>query len=108
MNEITAAWRGQAPLWKVFWVHYWAIGSGISVAAMALAPRLPPFLQKALLALLLVWGVWVSVSMWRCAGNTTERIFGYLARAYTVLSWLGAGAFIYILFNAEDLFRLPR
>ena len=108
MNAIKSAWQGRAPLWQVFWVHYWAVGGAISVAAMALAPRLPSPLQKALLGLLLAWGVWVSVSMWRCAGNTSEPVFGYLARAYTIASWLGAAALLYLILNADDLFRLPR
>jgi hypothetical protein len=45
---------------------------------------------KALAAAVLVaYGAWVCVALWRCAYNVTSKVWGHLARIYVILAVLG-------------------
>jgi hypothetical protein len=87
-QTLLAHWRGEARLASAYWlvgvVGGWLIG-GIVVGTAALAPR---FLLLTV-ALLLIFVVFASVSIWRCAKNTSWIAWGYVARGIVVLNAVG-------------------
>ena len=82
------AWRGEEPLWKVFWVY------GVVISVVVIALYVVAFydghraLRQALLLCFAAYTAWILVSVWRCASNTEEKLWGTLARFLTV-AWAG-------------------
>lgn len=88
MRESVVAfyWQGHGRLWKVYWV-YGVIGSNILVAILLLLIRqgaLGTLWFQSILLLLAAYTVWIVVSVWRCAFNTENLLYGHMARALTV------------------------
>jgi hypothetical protein len=81
--ELTA-WRGQQPLWKVFWLY------GVAVSSVLIAIYLFAFLiegvglRQILILCFAPYTAWILVSIWRCASNAREPFWGILARFLTV------------------------
>ena len=77
-------WRGQGPLWKVYWLYGVAVSSALAAAfgAALYAANVP--MQQVLLPVIFLYTLWVVVSVWRCAPNTTKETYTHLARALTV------------------------
>jgi len=78
------AWRGKEPLWKVFWA-YGVGASAIIVVLYVMAlydGRIA--LRQVLLPCFAAYTAWILVSVWRCASNTEEKLWGTLARFLTV------------------------
>lgn len=78
------AWRGEAPLWEVFWIQ----GVAVSVLlALCLGfALLKDFwgLAQALLLVLVAHTGWVVVAIWRCAERTEPTIWTVVAQALTI------------------------
>ncbi|MFN3658053.1 MAG: hypothetical protein ACK4UO_12420 [Pseudolabrys sp.] len=80
------SWRGREPLWKVFW------GYGVLVSAVIAAFYAGAIygdyvaLQHLLFFCAGAYSVWILVSVWRCAGNTTEPFWGLMARLL-IIAW---------------------
>ena len=78
------AWRGEEPLWKVFWVY------GVATSFIIVALYIIAFydgrtvLRQVLLPCFATYTAWILISVWRCASNTNEKIWGTLARFLTV------------------------
>jgi hypothetical protein len=78
------AWRGQQPLWKVFWLY------GVAASSVLIAVYLFGFLvERVALRQVVVlcfapYTAWILVSVWRCSHNTREQFWGLLARLLTV------------------------
>ena len=78
------AWRGQEPLWKVFWLQGVATSS-ILIAIYGFAFLVERVaLRQALVICFAPYTAWTLVSVWRCANNTREAFWGMLARFLTV------------------------
>jgi hypothetical protein len=78
------AWRGEQPLWKVFWV-YGVVTSGVLITFYVIAFYIDRIaLRQVLLLCFAPYTAWILVSVWRCANNTEERIWGLFARLLTV------------------------
>lgn len=96
-NPILRYWRGEGPLWKIYWL-YGVLGStllaGLYWAALDL--RLA-WLQQLLLPLLGAYTVWIVVAVWRCAFNTREEFYGHLARALTIAWAINAALLLFFL-----------
>lgn len=79
-----SAWRGQQPLWKVFWQY------GVAVSSVLIAIYLFAFLiegvglRQILILCFAPYTAWILVSIWRCANNAREPFWGMLARFLTV------------------------
>src|SRR5574340_1009628 len=74
------AWRGEAPLWKVFWL-YGVVAYGIASVLYALAIYADHVaLQQVLLVCAAGYSAWAMTCIWRCADNTAERLWSLLAR----------------------------
>ncbi|MEP0764683.1 MAG: hypothetical protein HRF48_18295 [Chloroflexota bacterium] len=96
-------WQGRGPLWKVFWV-YGVLTSAVVTALFMLLVRLEGDgfgLHQLLMLLFVPYTVWILVSVWRCAFNTENAYYGYLARAMTV-AW-AVNAALLVLFVELDL-----
>ena len=82
------AWHGEEPLWKVFWVY------GVATSVVIVALYIVAFydgrmaLRQVLLPCFAAYTAWILVSVWRCASNTNEILWGTLARFLTV-AWAG-------------------
>jgi hypothetical protein len=82
------AWRGEEPLWKVFWIY------GVATSVMIVALYVVAFydgriaLRQVLLPCFAAYTAWILVSVWRCASNTEEKLWSTLARFLTV-AWAG-------------------
>lgn len=78
------AWRGEQPLWKVFWVY------GVATSCVLIAVYVLGFyldrvaLRQALLLCFAPYTAWILVSVWRCASNTQEKFWSTIARLLTV------------------------
>jgi hypothetical protein len=96
------AWRGEEPLWKVFWV-YGVATSGVIVALYIVAfydGRMA--LRQALLPCFAAYTAWILVSVWRCASNTKKTLWGTFARFLTV-AW-AANTILVLTFLQLNLF----
>ena len=88
---ITESWRGQRPLYKVFWLYY-VVGAFVVVGTFflfiqfaGLFPSLiAPTLIFAAVASLIAWKIWALVSVWRCAPSSSASTYKFLARVYVV------------------------
>ena len=78
------AWRGEQPLWKVFWLY------GVAASLVLITIYIIAFfidrvaLRQVLLVLFAPYTAWILVSVWRCANNTHEYFWSLLARLLTV------------------------
>ncbi len=95
------AWRGEQPLWKVFWVYGVAASCAIAALYFGAMAAGHTLLRQFLLVVLAAYTSWIVVSVWRCADNTTEHIWGTLARFLTV-AW-AANALLVVTFLELDL-----
>ena len=78
------AWRGEQPLWKVFWA-YGVVTSSVLVTFYIIAFYVDRIaLRQVLLLCFAPYTAWILISVWRCANNTEERIWGLFARFLTV------------------------
>ncbi len=78
------AWRGQQPLWKVFWI-YGVATSLVLVLFYVLGFYLDRVaLRQVLLLCFALYTTWILISVWACANNTSKPIWGLFARFLTV------------------------
>jgi ABC-type sugar transport system permease subunit len=85
-NVASYYWRGQGPLWKVYWL-YGVLGSNVLAAILLLLMQrsgLGGGWFQVVLLLLAVYTVWIVISVWRCAFNVENAAYGHMARALTV------------------------
>jgi ABC-type sugar transport system permease subunit len=87
MSENLASyyWRGHGPLWKAYWL-YGVLGSNVLALILLLLMRsgAPGSLWfQIVLLLLAAYTVWIVVSVWRCAFNVENPMYGHMARALT-------------------------
>ena len=78
-----AAWAGVEPLWLVFWVYGVIGGNLIGYAFEKAEEVLSPYLVLLLLLPSIAYYVWLNVSIWRSAANSSP-IWCFLARATVV------------------------
>jgi hypothetical protein len=86
---IRRAWLGQAPLWKVFWFGGPLVGAVLPLALTLLLPASTLWAKALAAAVLVAYGAWACVALWRCAYNVTSRVWGRLARVYVILAFVG-------------------
>lgn len=95
------AWRGEQPLCKVFWVYGVAASCAIAAFYFVAMASGHTLLRQCLLLVLAAYTAWIVVSVWRCADNTREHIWGTLARFLTV-AW-ALNALMVVAFLELDL-----
>ncbi len=93
LSNVVSALRGEEPLSTVFWKYY-----VLGIVLMLLLVVLIYFLEVFLVVLLpvvfspvaiascfyILYQVWVTISLWRCAFNVRNALWGYLCRAYVL------------------------
>lgn len=93
-------WHGQGPLWRVFWL-YGVLTSHVLAAIYIFAMTANAVaLQQVLLPLCFLYTLWIVVSVWRCAPNTSRELYMYVARALTV-PWALNTIFIILFLQME-------
>jgi hypothetical protein len=99
------AWRGEEPLYKVFWVYGVVVSFIMAIFFGAALYAKRAGLQEALLVLFAVYTIWILVSVWRCAKNTQEAYWGLLARQLTVI-WAGNALMLLFFLQIDVIERL--
>jgi hypothetical protein len=98
------AWRGEEPLWKVFWVYGVATSVTIVVLYVVAFYDGHMALRQILLPCFATYTAWILVSVWRCADNTEEKLWSTLARFLT-LAWAG-NTILVLTFLQLNLLRI--
>ncbi len=86
LNFVTSYWRGERRLWVVFWVYgvlLSTIVTGVFLAQLATENPIPG-LKQFLIVAFIPYTVWVPVSIWRCAFNVENELYGHMARILTI------------------------
>jgi hypothetical protein len=88
MSENVAShyWQGHGRLWKVYWL-YGVLGSNILALLLLLLMErsaLGSMWFQLVLLLLAAYTVWIVVSVWRCAFNVENPLYGHMAKPLTV------------------------
>ncbi len=78
------AWRGEQPLWKVFWLYGVAFSSSMIVVYITAFFVDHVALRQILLLAFAPYTAWLLISIWRCADNTHEKLWSMLARLLTI------------------------
>lgn len=84
-NTIIRAWRGQEPLWLVFWIYNVVVGFLLNLLLGWLWHLRLPYVALALSIFLLAYAVWILVAIWRCTANSTLLWF-LLARLIVIIN----------------------
>ncbi len=85
-SVVSHYWRGHGPLWKVYWL-YGVFGSFVLALILLFLMRSGAIASvwfQVVLLLLAAYTVWIVVSVWRCAFNVENPMYGHMARALTV------------------------
>ena len=93
---VRQCWVGDQELWKIFWI----VGVGLTAVtwgtSYAGTEYNAPFIWWILVLILIVpIEVWWLVSVWRCAKNTSKKIWGILSKIIVVIT---GGRFAYRVF----------
>ena len=90
MCWVKKSWNGEERLWKVFWLYFFLFGAIYGVLTFIIGQfYCLPFIPVVFVLMLSLWSM---VSIWRCAFNSRNRVWAYLARI-----WVCFLIFIYIL-----------
>jgi hypothetical protein len=103
LKELWKIVRGQEQLRVVFWIYY-----VVGIAAMLMFPdiespsplvsSLPLWAFGVILLIQGIYLVWVHISLWTCAFNSSHLKLGYVARAYSIISLACIG---YLIFSPK-------
>ncbi len=80
------AWRGEEPLWRVFWVYGVVVGIVITIVDSVLSSFIHGIAYAPFFIFMLAYTVWNIVATWRCAFNAKRRLWGYIARVIMATS----------------------
>ena len=98
------AWRGEEPLWKVFWVY--GVATSVTVIALYVVAFYDGHmaLRQVLLPCFAAYTAWILVSVWRCVSNTNEKLWSTLAR-FLIVAWAG-NTILVLTFLQLNLLRI--
>ena len=85
MNTIHGTWKGDEKLWKVFWLYALLLGS----ALLTLSDHVLMFdvyIKYSVYVVALIWLIWISVGLWRCAFNAKLKAWGFIVRGLVIFS----------------------
>lgn len=92
LAELRRYWRGEGPLWKLYWLYGVLLSTlgATALVALVLQGALPVVLLVPLLGLALAYTLFILVAIWRCAFNIAgtplgidREAWGWLARLLT-------------------------
>jgi len=99
MRLLSAAWSGKERLWKVFWLYY-VLGLGVLSYLPDVFSEASRILKVPVGVAVLVYLVWAPVSVWRCAFNADQGVWGYVVRALLV-----AQAIVFVMVIVVGVFQ---
>jgi len=99
------AWRGEEPLWKVFWFHGVLVSNILAVLYGTALYAERAGLQQVLLAGIAAYTAWVLIAAWRCADNTQQYYWGVLAR-HLIVVWAGNTVMLLPFLEIDAIERL--
>ncbi len=108
MSIVSDYWHGDGSLARVFWL-WGVVGSWVLAAAFALDASVFGITWRVFLTAAVImsaYTVWILVSVWRCAGNASDEIWGNVARVLTVawaLNVVLVGGFLFLDLFGERL-----
>lgn len=85
-NFVASYWRGKGRLWVVFWIYgvlLSTIVTGVFLTQLVTEDPIPG-LKQFLIVAFIPYTVWILVSIWRCALNVENELYGHVARALTI------------------------
>jgi len=89
MSLIRESWRGERPLYEIFWIVYFGgymVFMLVFLVGFWLLPEsFSDFILIPFLFFIAVYTIWAFVSIWRCAKNS-KPVYQILARGWIVLS----------------------
>jgi hypothetical protein len=94
MQFIKSAWRGEQPLWKVYWLGGITIALTAAIVFGVVAVKmggLPLETRQTINFIFLIPWIWWYRSVWRCAPNASSKFFTYLGRFAIFLAVIGKG-----------------
>lgn len=96
MSFIGRSWKGEEPLWKVFWLYGVLLGIVVNILVEIIKDmQLGQWVTLGALGFrYLVYGIWLIVSQWRCAFNANWSIWGYIIRT---LLFIGVCSYIFVM-----------
>jgi hypothetical protein len=99
------AWRGEEPLWKVFWFHGVLVCNILAVLYGTTLYAERAGLQQVLLVSIAAYTAWVLIAAWRCADNTQQSYWGVLAR-HLIVVWAGNTVMLLPFLEIDAIERL--
>lgn len=92
-NFLKRSWCGDEKLWKVFWIYGVLAGAILQSIVLVLGTAgvvggLGMIVGVPVIAIVGAYAIWICVSMWQCAWNAKAKIWGYIVRVLTVLSFI--------------------
>lgn len=85
--------EGHGPLWKIFWlwgvVLSWILFALYAGALQTFGLNWPLFIVSVII--MMPYTAWILVSVWMCAFNSGNDIWGYAARGLTVVWAVNVG-----------------
>jgi hypothetical protein len=100
------AWRGEMALWKVYWGYGVFASALLAVLLFGALRHQQLWLQQGLLAVLLLYTIWILISVWRCAQHAHPR-WRFFARLSTIV-WAGNALMVLGFLELDLLARLLR
>lgn len=79
-NFIARSWKGKELLWKVYWLYFVLLGHFVLRGIDGISILDKDYLTISYLGFVLVFYIWASTSVWKCAFNTKTKFWGYVAR----------------------------
>jgi len=87
---LARCFSGELQLWKAFWLVYLPVALILTLTRKALAEHASRTGETTALyfgiLLSLVFGVWIVISIWRCAPNVKWRAMFFMARAWAIVN----------------------
>ena len=90
------AFRGEAPLARVFWLHGVAASVWLATISMAVIKQDDWPLTQAMILLDVGYTSWVLIAIWRCSANA-QTSWGMLARWLTIAWALNAALVLFFM-----------
>ena len=96
LQVVSDCWMGRKELWKVFWIPGMLVFLLQLPGIYALERDLPQLWWLFYSLVLVAVQVWWIVSVWRCAANSSRKLWMVLSRAFMVY-WGGKLVFSLIM-----------
>jgi hypothetical protein len=95
-NLFISLWAGEEKLWKAYWLFFVVGNYAFSALAELLLRVESKFILIAYLITLIAYFIWSVIAVWKCAPNTSSKLWTYLAR---LIVTLGSVVAVYVEFT---------